>query len=103
MSKAPVLQIKEFPRKRSMESVALKAEDLDVYTVQSLKEGIYYFCADEAVVISTQNGFIWMNEKTAEIVAEELTEILKDVKKLRMAGVRWTQKEETAETEGVEQ
>ena len=58
--------------------IANTAGNMNIYTVESLKDGIYYFLEDDYVVIATASGHMKMRLSTAETIAEELSGICKD-------------------------
>ena len=91
MGRPAAIKFVKYPKQQNMTRKADKAGMHGVYSVESMKNGIWYFCADRAIVISTIDGFVWMKEETAETVANELLGILEDVKKFRSVGIRWAQ------------
>lgn len=58
--------------------IATLATNMGIYTVESLKGGIYYFCEDDKIVIATSRGYMKTDISTAEILAEELNGIIYD-------------------------
>ena len=59
---------------------ATTASNMGIYTVESLKPGLYYFLEDESVVIATCRGCIKMDLSMAELFADELKDIIQDFK-----------------------
>ena len=66
---------------KEIDFLATKATNIGIYTVDSLNNGICYFFENNEVVIATSGGFVKMNIETAETMADELKEIIQDVKK----------------------
>lgn len=65
---------------KEIDTLATRATNKGIYTVDSMNNGICYFFEDGIVVIATSGGYVKMNIETAECMAEELKEIIKDVK-----------------------
>lgn len=65
---------------KNIEVFATGANNDGIYTVESLKAGIIYFCENGDVTIATHSGFMTMGIETAETIASELSGIIRDVK-----------------------
>lgn len=63
-----------------MDMVATRANNMGIYTVESLMSGIYYFFEDDECVVAGTNGHVKMTIETAEKLAEELAAIITDVR-----------------------
>lgn len=74
--------------KNSLNSIAVRAETLGMYPVQSEVRGVLYIYNDGEYAICTPN-FVWrMSEKRLLTVLAELTGIAQDVRELRDMEVR---------------
>lgn len=67
-------------RSEHMDGVATRANNMGIYTVESLMDGIYYFFDDEECVVATWSGNVRMKIETAEMMAKELSAIIRDVR-----------------------
>ena len=63
-----------------IDGIATRANNMGIYTVESLIDGIYYFFEDDECVIAGTNGHMKMKIDTAEQMAQELTDIINDVR-----------------------
>lgn len=63
-----------------IDMMATRANNMGIYTVESLVNGIYYFFEDDSCVIASTNGHMMMSMDTAEQLVQELAEIIKDVR-----------------------
>ena len=59
---------------------ATHAGNIGIYTVESLLNGIYYFFEGDKVVIGTHSGYMLTTLDTAETMANELIDIIQDVR-----------------------
>ena len=83
MPKGPI----QFRRQEyRISNMATAAGNLGVKTIESLKGGIYYFFEDDEVVIATSTGSAKMKLATAEIIAEELSDMVKEFRADRREG-----------------
>jgi hypothetical protein len=58
---------------------ATRANNMGIYTVESLVDGICYFFESGECVVAGGNGYVRMSIDTAKQVAEELSAIIEDV------------------------
>ena len=72
----------------NLDERATRAGNYGVYTVESLKAGLCYFFEDEKVIIATSAGFMKMDLSTAELMANEILELSKDVRRNHRDGRR---------------
>lgn len=80
------IEIKEYPHKRDVDILATRANNMGIYTVESMVGGTQFFFEDDHVVISTKYGYIHMTIERAETIAEELLEIIPMVRQDRREG-----------------
>lgn len=66
-----------------IDTMATRANNMGIYTVESLVNGIYYFFEEDSCVIASKNGHMMMSIETAEQLAKELAEIIDDVREDR--------------------
>ena len=62
-----------------IDTKATRANNLGMYTVESLTSGIYYFFDDEKCVIAGTSGFVMMSRETAKQIADEFADIVREV------------------------
>ena len=62
--------------KRHIAELATAATNMGIYTVESLRSGIYYFLEDDKVVIATCRGHIKADIPTMQLIADELPQII---------------------------
>lgn len=63
---------------RNMDRLAMKADAMGVYTVESLVKGVCFFLDREDIVISSGGGFFRMSQMDAMKICKEAVEIIKD-------------------------
>lgn len=63
---------------RHIAELATSATSMGIYTVESLKCGIYYFLEDDDIVLATSKGHIKADLKTMRTIAEEIPDIIND-------------------------
>lgn len=68
---------------RHIAETATSATSMGIYTVESLKGGIYYFLEDDNIVLATSKGHVKADIKTMELITEEIPEIISDYKQGR--------------------
>lgn len=68
-----------------IEFLLLKAEQRNLYVVQSQIGGVGYIYDDGHMAIATSNGHIRMDTEKAEKMAEEILGILKDIERAERA------------------
>lgn len=59
---------------------ATHAGNIGIYTVESILNGIYYFFEDDHVVLATHTGYLMTTIDTVETMANELLDLISDVK-----------------------
>lgn len=63
-----------------LDNMATKANNMGVYVVESLMNGVYYFFEEGECVIASSSGHMKMDIDTAEKLAQELADIVCDVR-----------------------
>ena len=66
----------------------MRAETLGMYSVDSNARGVLYVYNKGEYAICTRYGVLRLTEHQAEAVAEELADIIADIKGLRRLGAR---------------
>lgn len=67
--------------------MATTATNSGAYTVESLAPGLCYFLEGQTVVVASSNGYMKVHLTVAEIIADELPQILADYKADRKNGL----------------
>lgn len=65
---------------RHINEIATTAANAGAYTVESNASGICYLMQGDIVVIASSGGFVKLHLSTAEIIADELYDILQQYK-----------------------
>lgn len=74
--------------KNRLPNLAIRAEKLNIYSVESEARGILYLYNDGEYAICTPRNVLRLTERQAEMVARELPEIMAGIKDLRRLGTR---------------
>jgi len=80
------IEIGIFREKRDIDSMATRATNMGIYTVESMVGNTTLFFEDEKLVIGTPFGFISMSTDKAETLAKEILELIPMVKQDRREG-----------------
>lgn len=70
-------------REQRINEMATRASNKGIYTVESLREGLIYFIEEDTVIIASSCGFMKCDLNVAELIANELSEVIEDVKQHR--------------------
>jgi len=80
------ITIKEYPKEKNIDTMATKASNMGIYTVDSLISTVHYFFEDDEVVIATPNGHLRTTIDRAETLAKELTDLIPEIRNGRREG-----------------
>lgn len=69
-----------------IDRIATKATSDGIYTVESMLYGIRYFFEEDEVVIANTRGCMSLSMDNAKVLADELRDLLEDVKSIRREG-----------------
>lgn len=83
MTKGRAVTVVGYDKKKPIDKVCEKAENMGIYNVESEKRGVAYMYEDDEIAIVTSRGHMLMSVDTARVVAEELIGLIEDIKDLR--------------------
>jgi hypothetical protein len=75
-----------YEKPKNIEGIATRASNQGIYTVNSEVRSVHYFFEDGFMVLGTPNGHIRMTMDRAEQIANELLEIIPEVRQHERSG-----------------
>lgn len=75
-----------YPKPRNIEEIATRATNNGIYTVDSEVRTVHYFFEEGVMILGTPNGHLRLSIDKAERIAEELVEIIPEVRQHTKSG-----------------
>lgn len=82
------LTFQNYAKPKNIEEMATRATNQGIYTVDSEVRTVHYFFEDGNMVLGTPNGHLRLSMDMAETIANELVEIIPEVRAHTRSGRR---------------
>ena len=80
------LTFTSYPKPRNIEEIATRATNQGIYTIDSEVRTVHYFFDEGVMILGTPNGHLRLSIDKAERIAEELVEIIPEVRQHARSG-----------------
>lgn len=74
------IEIIQYQKEKNVDCMATRANNIGVYTVDSLIGTLHYFFEGNEVVLATPNGYIKTTLDRAETIGKELVELIPEIR-----------------------